>query len=124
MPDLALPWQDDLAWSLTGDLATVGGTVWGQQRVIRRLLTAPGAYIWHPTYGAGLPEKIGSLATDAEITAIVLAQMLMEDAVAQSPPPSVKVTRPQFGVGVVQIDIGYTDATTAAPVALGFSVAV
>jgi hypothetical protein len=59
-----------------------------------------------------------------KITAIVLAQMLMEDAVAQSPPPSVKVTRPQFGVGVVQIDIGYTDATTAAPVALGFSVAV
>jgi hypothetical protein len=116
MSDLAQPWGSDLAWSPTGDLATVRGTTWGQQRVIRRLLTAPGSYIWHPDYGAGLPEKIGSLATNVAIEAVVRSQMLMEAAVSQNPPPTVAVTRP--ALGVVQIDIGYTDAATGEPTLL------
>lgn len=116
MSDLAQPWGSDLSWSLSGDLATVSGTEWSQQRIIRRLLTAPGSYIWHPDYGAGLPEKIGTLATNVAIEAVVRSQMLMEDAVSQSPPPTVTVSRPQLSM--VQIDIGYTDAQTQTPVLL------
>ena len=119
MSDLAQSWGSDLSYAPTGDLAIVSGLNWGQQRVIRRLLTAPGTYIWHPNYGAGLPQKIGSVATDIAIEAIVLSQMLLEDAVSQTPPPTVAVSRP--ALGVVQIDIGYTDAHTGSPTMLSLS---
>ena len=48
-------WGDDLTLTATGQVALVDGTPKGEQRVLRRLLTNPGDYIWHPEYGAGLP---------------------------------------------------------------------
>ena len=57
--DLAHWFGQDLNVAASGDLLTVDGTAKGQQRVLRRLLTNPGDYIWEPTYGAGLASKIG-----------------------------------------------------------------
>ena len=71
MSDLNHFYGGDLSLSATGDILKVDGSTQGQQRVLRRLLTNPalmdssgkvtvvGDYIWHPTYGAGLPRMVG-----------------------------------------------------------------
>ena len=59
MPDLAHEFGADLQAGPTGDLALADGAALGRQRVLRRLLTNPGDYIWHPTYGAGLARFVG-----------------------------------------------------------------
>jgi hypothetical protein len=113
----------DLATSGTGDLQTVTDTLRGQQRVLRRLLTNPGDYIFHPTYGAGLPSYVGRVANIAEITALVRGQMLLEDAVAKSPAPSIAVAPiPSPAGGGFSVTIQYTDAPTGQPVTLSFDV--
>jgi hypothetical protein len=117
--DLYAIWQQDLLLSLTADLQLATGSEAGRQRVLRRLLTNPGDYFAHPTYGAGLPAKVGSLASAAELQALVLTQMLQEQAVAQDPPPSVTVTSILNGVSIL---VTYTDSVTAAPVTLGFDI--
>jgi hypothetical protein len=119
MADLSSVWQQDLSFSLTSDVLLASGSQVGQQRVLRRLLTNPGDYFAHPTYGAGLPTKVGSLATAAELQAIVLSQMLQEQAVSQDPPPTVSVTTILNGVSIL---VTYTDSVTAEPVTLGFDI--
>ncbi len=113
----------DLSASLTGDLATADGTKRGQERVLRRLLTNPGDYIFHPDYGAGLPGYIGRTADLAKLRALVRGQMLLEDAVARSPAPVISVAAiPDGQGGGFAISIRYVDAPTGDPVALDFDV--
>ncbi len=57
MYDLSHQWGDDLTVGPTGDMALVTGSVFGQQRVLRRLMTNPGDYIWQLDYGAGLAQS-------------------------------------------------------------------
>ena len=63
MPDLAHQFGADLVAGATGDLAVVDGPALGRQRVLRRLLTNPGDYIWQRRSPAqrlvrgGVPEK-------------------------------------------------------------------
>lgn len=114
----------DLQASATGDLQTATDTIRGQQRVLRRLLTNPGDYIFHTDYGAGLPAYVGRVADVAKITALVRGQILLEDAVAKSPAPTISVkpiASPDGGGFAVTIQ--YTDAASGQPVTLSFSVA-
>lgn len=113
----------DLQASATGDLQPSTNTLRGQQRVLRRLLTNPGDYIFHPTYGAGLPAYVGRVANVGEIRALVRGQMRLEAAVAQTPAPTINVT-PIAGAdgGGFSITIQYVDAATGAPVTLAFDV--
>jgi hypothetical protein len=120
MADLSHIWSGDLTIAAGGDMLLASGSEAGRQRVLRRLLTTPGEYIWQPDYGAGLPGQIGALTGNAAIEAVVRTQMLLEDAVSQDPPPVVTVTRPSSGV--VAITIQYQDANTGEPVVLGFNV--
>jgi phage baseplate assembly protein W len=117
--DLAHWFGQDLNVAASGDLLTVDGTVKGQQRVLRRLLTNPGDYIWHPNYGAGLASKIGQPFDAASCAALVKAQMFLEPSVARTPPPVINVSQITNGLFV---SIAYTDAATGSPVALSFSV--
>lgn len=110
---------NDLQLTNTGSLLPIDGTVKGQQRVLRRLLTNPGEYIWHTNYGAGLAQKVGSLATASEIQALIQSQMLLEAAVAQDPPPAVKVQKLTNGVSV---QINYVDAQSKTAQVLTFDV--
>jgi len=109
----------DITMSVTGDLRPVTGTELGQQRVLRRLLTNPGDYIFHTDYGAGLPAKVGSTLNQYEITALIRGQMLLEDAVAKSPEPEITVKPFANGVSVY---ILYTDADSQQRASLSFNV--
>ncbi len=60
--------------------------------MLRRLLTNPGDYIWHPEYGAGLPARIGTVLDTDEITGLIRTQMLLEEGVAQDPEPQITLT--------------------------------
>jgi hypothetical protein len=119
MADLAHWWSNDLSAGPAGDLLPVDGAVRGQQRVLRRLLTVPGSYIWHPEYGAGLQLYIGEAVDPSVIEAVVRAQIALEAAVLQTPDPEIIVQQIPNGVWVRII---YTDAETGLPVTLSFDV--
>jgi hypothetical protein len=118
MADLGHYWSGDVGFSASGDLLLASGSEAGKQRVLRRLLTNAGDYLWALDYGAGLPARIGELRDTAAIEAVVRRQMLLEPAVAADPPPEVTVTEITNGVSV---SIRYRDAVTGEPVLLGFN---
>jgi hypothetical protein len=120
MQDAALLWGGDLSASPTGDIALVGGTTLGQQRVLRRLLTNPGDYIWHLQYGAGLAQFVGKTCDVAAINAAIRSQIFMESSVARLPEPVIDVQNAQNGS--VYVYIRYVDAQTTATQVLAFSV--
>ena len=119
MIDLWHYYGGDLAQSATGDLLGVDGTVKGQQRILRRLLTNPGDYLWHPDYGAGLPAKVGDVFDAAKIRALIRGQILLEAAVARSPEPVIDVQQIPSGLSV---NIQYNDAPSGARQTLSFNV--
>lgn len=112
MPDISHLVGFDLALSSTGDLAVVSDANLGQQRVLQRLLTNPGDYIWNLTYGAGLPGMVGRIGQPTAIRGLITSQMLREAAVAQSPLPQVTVS--SDNAGTVYAYVQYGDATTGA----------
>src|SRR5271155_5395400 len=103
MPDLWHQFGSDLAVGAGGDLAAATGALEGQQRVLRRLLTNPGDYIWQPTYGAGLGQFVGSPASVTQIQAVVRSQIFKEAAVARTPEPIVEVNADAAGSVYVSI---------------------
>ncbi len=123
LADLYHYFGTDLSPSNTGDLLTVTAITRGQQRVLRRLLTNPGDYIFQPEYGAGLAQWIGANADLAAMRALIRAQMLLEPSVAVQPEPDVSVLpiANQAGGGFA-VAISYTDAPSGEPVVLSFNV--
>jgi hypothetical protein len=119
MNDLHHYFGNDLSASITGDLQTVDGTTKGQQRVLRRLLTNPGDYLFHLQYGAGLGSMVGSVTDPAKIKALIAGQILLEDCVAKVPAPVIQVTAIPNGVAV---NIQYTDSATKSAQVLSFDV--
>lgn len=102
----------DLLLDNLGGLAIASGDLDTQQRILRRLCTNPGGYIWQLDYGAGLPAMIGDPIQHQNIRGIVLAQMQLEDGVDQTQPISVSVAAQ--GNGQYLCVIGYVDAQTQA----------
>lgn len=120
MADIFHIFGADLAIGPTGDLAIAGSATEARQRVLRRLLTNPGDYIWHPSYGAGLAQFIGQPANVARITAVIRGQIFKEAAVARTPEPQIAVQAGTDGTFAVQIR--YTDATGGGAQMLNFIV--
>lgn len=120
MQDAALLWGGDLSAGSTGDLALVNGTALGQQRVLRRLLTNPGDYIWQLEYGAGLARFIGQPCNIAAIKATIRSQIFMESSVARLPEPDIDVQSGQDGS--VYVYIRYVDSSSGSTQVLSFSV--
>lgn len=120
MPDLQHTFGADLTVSPSGDLAMSTGAQLGLERVLRRLMTVAGAYIWQPGYGAGLPAAVGQVANVARLTAVIRTQMLAEATVARTPPPTIDVT--SSGDGTVFAYIKYADAATGATQTLSLPV--
>jgi phage baseplate assembly protein W len=118
--DISHAFGSDLALSATGDLLVVSGDALTQQRVLRRLLTNAGDYIWHLAYGAGLGQMVGQPANAAAIENIIRSQIFRESSVAQVPAPIVTTTANTDGT--VTVTIQYADAVTGAGSTLTFQV--
>ena len=114
MADVSLEWKDDFEPDSTGDLLVVDGDDEVRKRLERRLFTAVQGYVWHPEYGAGLPQKIGSVLSVAQIRSVVAAQIALEASVASNPAPQLTVS--ESANGLVAISIKYWDAKTGATV--------
>ncbi len=120
MNDLFQQWGNDLAVDAHGDFALASGALRSQQRVLRRLLTNPGDYIWQPAYGAGLAQFVGQPANPLQIEAIIRTQLLNEPAVAQTPAPSVTVS--YDSLGTISVMLSYVDATNGETQLLSFGI--
>jgi phage baseplate assembly protein W len=101
--DLAHWYSNDLTVAASGDLLTVTEPIRSEQRLVRRLLTPKGSYIWHPNYGGGLAELIGQPNGTRKAEGIIRAQLRLESAIASSPAPQVTVTSSTTGVSVATI---------------------
>ena len=113
MPDLSLEWQSDLQLSPTGGVELITGSLLTRQRLVRRFLTVPGDYIWHPDYGAGLPTYIGRPMDLAAMSAVVRDQALMEDTVSTVVSVSVSlVTINSYVLTLVYTELGVTGTQT------------
>ena len=111
MADLAHVVGTDLTINSVGDLATVDLAVWTQQRILRRLLTNVGGYIWQLNYGAGLPAMVGATISSQQIAAIIRQQLGLEAAVSKYPEPRISVQADQ--TATVFATVTYEDAHTA-----------
>ncbi len=120
LPDLTHLWGNDLALSATGDLATSAVPNVTQQRVLRRLLTNPGDYIWQLDYGAGLANFVGLPGAAAAISAAIRGQIFKEAAIAQTPAPVITLQADQSGS--IYVQILYADAVTSVTQTLTFTV--
>ncbi|MGH8218987.1 MAG: phage tail protein [Steroidobacteraceae bacterium] len=129
LSDLDHTWGADLSASNTGDLATVSGSLRGQQRVLRRLMTnaadpvlgLPPDYIWEPEYGESLPRLIGQLGQAQEIASRCRSGMAKEAVVSQSPAPQITVIATAADPTAYEVSLAYVDAPTGEPVALTFT---
>jgi phage baseplate assembly protein W len=121
--DISHVWGADLAVGATGDLALATGATLGQQRILRRLLTNPGDYIWDLDYGAGLSKFVGQPVNSLQIEAVIRSQIFREAAVARTPEPAIDVqVAPGGAAGIVYVHIRYVDAPSGQTQVLSFSV--
>ena len=119
MPDLYHWLGEDLETSAQGDLRPVDGVDRGRQRVIRRLLTVPGRYLHHPTYGAGLQLYIGQPVDEMLLVGLIRSQIYLESCVTQVPPPLITVQSILNGYAVT---VAYVDTTSGEDVVAQFDV--
>ena len=122
MTEVCLEWRSDFVLDGTGDLLVVDGDTEVRQRLERRLFTPQQGYVWHPDYGAGLPQRIGNTYTVAQIQAIVSSQVYQEASVAPYPPVQITTAASPNEPDNVGIGIQYWDAATG--VAVSFTITV
>jgi hypothetical protein len=120
MPDIDLWFGGDLSVGSTGDIALATGSFLTEQRVLRRLLTNAGDYIWQLGYGAGLGQFVGQPGAPAIIAGVTRTQMLREAGIAATPAPVIAADSAVDGT--VNLAVQYVDANTAAVRSLSFSV--
>lgn len=118
LDDIGHLWSEDIRVGPTGDLARVNSVQRSRERVLRRLMTNPGNYIFHPPYGAGLPARVGENLRDiGEIKGLIRAQMFLEASVARTPPPIIEARQISGGLTV---QVQYVVLPDKQPVALSF----
>ncbi len=106
----------DLSLSAGGDLLTASGTTATTQRLLRRLLTNAGDYLWNLGFGAGLPAQIGQPSNILAVQSIIRSQIFADPGVAKVPEPTVTLTK--NASGVFTANITYTDAASGQSVPL------
>lgn len=94
---LVCDWGNDLSVGPSGDISVAPIQTEVQQRIVRRLLTNSGDYIWHINYGAGLGSFVGEPYSPMSIEATVLSQLQFETLVAVNPSPTVVCTQSVAG---------------------------
>jgi hypothetical protein len=84
-------WGADLSVGPTGDISVAPVQTEVQKRIVRRLLTNPGDYIWHMDYGAGLGTYVGEPFSSKSIENVILDQIRHEALIAATPSPVVQI---------------------------------
>lgn len=123
MTDAAHWWGQDIQFSASGDSLLATGVTELNQRILRALLTPPGTYIWHPTYGAGLGRFVGhalSVEEFALIKSLINAALAVEPDVQKQPPPT--LTYQNDATGLLSVAINYIYAPTGVSQTLNFNV--
>lgn len=108
----------DLLVGPTGDLALVDAGLLSQQRVLRRLMTSPGEYLWQLDYGAGLGRFVGEPVDVSQVEAVIRGQMFKEPTVARRPEPIVEVSAD--ATGTVYVHVRYGDAVSGTTQSVSF----
>jgi hypothetical protein len=107
----------DVSLTSQNDLVTASNATQRQQRILRRILTNPGDYLWHPTYGAGVMQYIGDIDNNLQIIeGLINSQVQLEQGATS---PSVTFTSVD---GEVIANIQYTDQDTGGLQFLSFTV--
>lgn len=109
---------EDIRVSNTGDLLVASGEDRTRQRIIRRLLTGDGEYIFHNEYGAGLRARIGDTLNVQEMQSLIEGQVILEESVAASPLPVVSLRKIDGGAAAT---ITYFNAEMGIQNGLSFS---
>lgn len=122
MFDIFHNWGDDLAVGNSGDLALSSGSDTINQRILRRLLTNPGDYIWNLDYGGGLGQFVGQPVDSREIEGVIRTQLLREAAISVSPPPGIVTTVTDAAGGNVAVAITYSAPASPRAVTLNFNI--
>ncbi|OAG74028.1 phage tail protein [Gluconobacter japonicus] len=102
-----------------GGLSVVSGSEEVRQRILRRLLTNSGDYIWQLDYGVGLQGMIGDVVVPSAMQAAIRTQVQKDTGVDPYSPVEVDVSSDPNGV--CQCKISYVDADTGQPQTLDFS---
>lgn len=118
--DAAHFFGEDLQVSASGGLAVIDGLDLETQRLIRRLMTAPVGYIWHPEFGAGLPQQVGSVPHEMVIRSIIASQIYLEAGVAKQPAPQITIA--QSGVDSWTVKIVYVESISGKQNVLSFDI--
>ena len=107
MNALLCPWGGDLSVGPGGDINVAPIQSEAEQRIIRRLLTNPGDYIWHTSYGGGLGTFVGEPYISGAIEGTVLGQLQRETLVAQNPSPVVQCEAASATNSSISVNIRY-----------------
>ncbi len=121
MLDIFHNWGDDLAVGNSGDLALSSGSDTTNQRILRRLLTNPGDYIWNLDYGGGLGQFVGRPVSSKEIEGVIRTQLLEEAVIPVSPAPGIVTTITDAAGGTMAVSITYSAADSPGAVTLNFN---
>lgn len=122
MADVFHWWGEDTQFSASGDDLLASAVTELNQRILRALLTSPGDYIWHPSYGAGLGRFVGRALSPeeyAEIMALIRTVVLGESDVQKQPDPQISFQAD--ATGLLSVQIIYTYAPTGQPQTLTFN---
>lgn len=112
-------WGLDIQFTAAGDDATVSGIDEINQDIVRACMTAPGEYVWDPTYGLGLGLYVGQALTPEkfqEIKGGIISVVVTQRDVQQQPEPVITFVNDLNGLLAVQIS--YVYAPTGTPVTL------
>jgi hypothetical protein len=115
-------WGGDLLVGPGGDIGTAPVQFEVEQRLVRRLLTNPGDYIWHTTYGGGLGSFVGQPCSPALIEGTILGQLQQETLVAPDPAPTVQTNQSlsgSFSTISVTVQFQVTGISVSTSVTLG-----
>lgn len=118
--DLYQYYGNDLQITSSGDLFVADLAILSQQRVIRRLSTPNGGFIWDTSYGAGIPGYIGEqLSSDNfdSIKSLILSNILLENTVSPNPEPQIFLNVIQGGLFC---QIQYSLNPTLQPIVLNY----
>ena len=108
-------WGADLTVGASGDISVASVQAEVQQRLVRRLLTNPGDYVWHTEYGAGLGSYVGERYSPGFIEGAVLNQLQLEGLVAATPAPLVETSLSPTGpLSTISVAVRYRVAGASA----------